>query len=103
MTINPSVQKIMDNPKYRELVRRRSTFAWSLTALILVIYYGFIFLIAYDPSFLGTPLSEGSITTIGFPLGVAVIVISILLTGIYVRRANGEFDDLTKQLIDGAK
>jgi uncharacterized membrane protein (DUF485 family) len=74
-----------------------------LTALILVIYYGFVFLIAYDPGFLGTPLSEGGVTTIGFPLGVAVIVISILLTGVYVRRANGEFDDLTKQLIDGAK
>jgi uncharacterized membrane protein (DUF485 family) len=103
MTTNPSVQKIMNDPKYRELVRKRSAFAWFLTALILIVYYGFIFLIAYDPGYLGTPLSEGSVTTIGLPLGVAVIVISILLTGVYVRRANGEFDDLTKQLIDGAK
>lgn len=103
MTTNASVQKIMDNPKYRELVRKRSTFAWFLTALILIVYYGFIFLIAYDRELLGTPISEGSVTTIGLPLGVAVIVISILLTGVYVRRANGEFDDLTKQLIDGAK
>ena len=102
MTTNPSVQKIMDDPKYRELVRKRSTFAWLLTILMLVVYYGFIFLIAYDPAYLGTPLGEG-VTTIGLPFGVAVIVVSIVLTGIYVRRANGEFDDLTKQLIDGAK
>jgi len=103
MTTNPAVQKIMNDPRYRELVRKRSAFAWFLTALVLIVYYGFIFLIAYDPAFLGTPISEGSIGTIGFPIGVAVIVIAILLTGVYVRRANGEFDDLTKQLIDGAK
>jgi uncharacterized membrane protein (DUF485 family) len=103
MTTDPSVQRIMADPKYRELVGKRSRFAWFLTALMLITYYGFVILIAFDPGFLGTPLSEGSVTTIGFPLGVAVIVISILLTGVYVRRANGEFDELTKQLIDGAK
>ena len=103
MTIDPSVQKIMADPKYRELVSKRSRFAWFLTALMLVVYYGFILLIAYDPAYLGTPISEGSVTTIGLPFGVAVIVISIVLTGVYVRRANGEFDDMTKQLIDGAK
>lgn len=103
MTTDPSVQRIMADPKYRELVSKRSTFAWFLTVLMLILYYGFILLIAYDPTYLGTPISEGSVTTIGLPFGVAVIVISVLLTGIYVRRANTEFDDLTKQLIDGAK
>ena len=103
MTTNPAIEKIMNNPKYRELVRKRSAFAWLLTLVIMVIYYGFVFIIAYAPSFLGSPISEGSVTTIGFPLGVAVIVVAIILTGIYVRRANSEFDDLTKQLIEGAK
>jgi uncharacterized membrane protein (DUF485 family) len=103
MTTNPSVQKIMADPRYRELVSKRSRFAWFLTALMLILYYGFILLIAYDPAYLGTPISEGMVTTIGLPFGVAVIVISIVLTGVYVRRANGEFDDMTKQLIDGAK
>jgi len=103
MTTNPAVQRIMNDPRYRELVRKRSRFAWLLTALVLVVYYGFIFLIAYDPGFLGTPISEGGVATIGFPIGVSVIVIAILLTGVYVRRANGEFDELTKQLISGAK
>ncbi len=103
MTINPAIAKIANNPKYKELVRKRSTFAWTLTLAILVIYYGFIFVIAYNPSFFGTPISEGSVTTIGFPIGVGVIISAIILTGIYVNRANGEFDELTRQLIEESK
>jgi uncharacterized membrane protein (DUF485 family) len=103
MTVNPAIEKIKNNPKYKELVIKRSTFAWLLTACMLVIYYGFIFLIAYDPSFLGTPISEGGVTTIGFPIGIAVILSAIVLTALYVQRANGEFDELTKQLIEGSK
>jgi uncharacterized membrane protein (DUF485 family) len=103
MTNELSVEKIRRNPKYRELVRKRSVFAWSLSVAVLVIYYGFILIIAYAPAFLGTPITEGSVSTIGFPIGVGVIVAAILLTGIYVRRANSEFDDLTKQLIEASK
>jgi uncharacterized membrane protein (DUF485 family) len=98
-----SASKISSNPKYAELVRKRSGFAWSLSALVLVIYYGFILIIAFAPKFLGTPLFEGSVTTIGLPIGVGVILSAIALTGIYVYRANGEFDDLTKDLIEGSK
>lgn len=95
--------KIRSNPKYAELVRKRSTFAWLLSAVILIIYYGFIMVIAFAPKILGIPLSEGSVTTIGLPIGVGVILSAIALTGIYVYRANTEFDDLTKQLIEGTK
>jgi uncharacterized membrane protein (DUF485 family) len=98
-----SVSKIRSNPKYAELVRKRSGFAWLLSALVLIIYYGFIMVIAFDPKFFGTPVSAGSVTTIGFPIGVGVILSAIFLTGVYVYRANREFDDLTKQLIEGSK
>lgn len=96
-------EKIKSNPKYAELVSKRSGLAWSLSALILVIYYGFILLIAFDPQFLATPLSAGTVTTIGLPIGVGVILSAIILTGIYVYRANGEFDELTRDLIEGTK
>jgi uncharacterized membrane protein (DUF485 family) len=98
-----SAGKIIRNPKYAELVRKRSGFAWALSALVLAIYYGFIAIIAFAPKFLGTPLSEGGVTTIGLPIGVGVILSAIALTGIYVYRANGEFDRLTKELIEGSK
>jgi len=103
MTTNPAVEKIASNPKYKELVRKRSSFAWFLTLCVLVVYYGFICVIAYAPSFLGTPISEGGIATIGFPIGVAVIVFAIITAFVYVSRANGEFDNLTKQLIEESK
>lgn len=100
--------KIRANPKFQELVSKRTTFAWTLSAAMLSIYFGFILLIAYGKSFLGQPLSgagtaAASVTTIGFPIGVAVILSAIVLTGIYVRRANTEFDELNRQIIEEAR
>jgi len=100
---NDMQAKIRSNPKYAELVRKRSSFAWLLSIVMLCIYYGFIMVIAFAPKILGTPISEGAVTTIGLPIGVGVILSAIALTGIYVYRANTEFDDLTKQLIEGSK
>lgn len=94
--------KIRNNPKFHELVSKRTSFAWTLSTLMLGIYAGFILLIAYGKSFLGTSLS-GGVTTIGFPIGVGVILSAIVLTGIYVRRANGEFDELNRQIIEEAR
>lgn len=94
---------IGNNPKFHELVRKRTTFAWTLTAVMMFMYYGFILLVAFNKPFLATPLSEGSIATIGFPIGVGVILLSIALTGIYVRRANGEFDELNRQIIEESR
>jgi uncharacterized membrane protein (DUF485 family) len=64
---------------------------------MLIIYFGFILLVAFGKGFLGTPMGSG-VTTIGIPIGVAVIVSAFLLTGIYVRRANTEFDALTEKI-----
>jgi uncharacterized membrane protein (DUF485 family) len=97
------VAKVRNNPKYQQLVRKRSVFAWTLSAIVCLIYYGFILVIAFKEKIgnvLGTPLSEGSITTIGIPIGVLVILSAFLLTGIYVWRANSEFDRLTKEIKD---
>ncbi|EIC81977.1 DUF485 domain-containing protein, partial [Serratia sp. M24T3] len=64
---------------------------------------GFILLIAFAPNWLGTPLYTGTSVTRGIPIGVGLIVISFLLTGIYVWRANGEFDRLTQKLLSEVK
>lgn len=100
---NTTQEKIRNNPKFHELVRKRNAFATVLTIIMLTIYFGFILTIAFAPTVLGAPLSQGSVTTVGFPVGVGVILSAIVLTGIYVRRANTEFDELNRQIIEECK
>jgi len=97
------VDRIKNDPDFIQLTRERSKFAWTLTIVMLVIYFGFVLVIAFDPALLGTPLSEGSVTTVGIPVGVGVIISAFILTGIYVRRANTEFDELTARIKAKAK
>ena len=95
-----ATQRIRHHPKFLELERKRSRFSWGLTALMLAIYYGYIFVVAFAPGVLGQPLSPGSATTVGMPIGVGVILAAVLLTGAYVWRANGEFDRLTREIVE---
>lgn len=97
------VQHIKKDPNYALLVQKRSRFGWQLSFAMLFIYFGFVLLIAFVPSFLGTPLATGWVTTIGIPLGLGVIMSAFVLTGVYVWRANGEFDELTQKIKDNAK
>ena len=53
------VHAIKSNPKYHELLTKRKSFAWTLAAVMLVIYYGFILIVAFNKEFLGQPLSAG--------------------------------------------
>jgi uncharacterized membrane protein (DUF485 family) len=89
--------RIRQNPAFQELVRKRTSFAWLLSALMLLIYFGFILLVAFNKPFLATPLGAG-VTTVGIPIGIAVIISAFVLTGIYVKRANSEFDELTDKI-----
>ena len=93
------VARIQANPKYQELRSKRSAFGWWLTLLMMVVYYGYIALIAWNKPFLSQPLGSG-VTTIGVPIGMGVIIFTIVITGIYVRRANSEFDKLTREILE---
>jgi uncharacterized membrane protein (DUF485 family) len=92
------VEKIKSNPDYQKLLKERTGFAVKLTIAMLVVYFAFILTIAFDPSVLAAPLSSDTVTTIGIPVGMAIIVFAFILTGIYVKRANSEFDDLTNAI-----
>jgi uncharacterized membrane protein (DUF485 family) len=95
---DPVVARIRANPQFQELKRKRTSFGWWLTGLMMVVYYGFIALIAFDKEFLAKPLGTG-VTTLGVPIGLGVIIFTIVITGLYVRRANNEFDALTAQIL----
>lgn len=95
------VQRIASNPKYQELKAKRSRFGWWLTLAMMLVYYGFILLVAFNKEFLSQKLGDGVIT-MGIPVGFGVIIFTIVITAIYVKRANTEFDDLSNEVIKAA-
>ena len=101
MTQDQLTERIANDPRYQELKARRSRFGWWLAIAMMVVYYGFILLVAFDKPLLATRIGSG-VTTIGMPLGLGVIIFTIVITGIYVRRANKEYDALTEQITQGA-
>ncbi len=97
------VQRIRNNPKYQKLVKTRTGFAVKLAIFMLIMYYGYIALIAFNPSFLATKISDEGVMTLAFPIGAGIILISILTTIVYVLRANGEFETLINEVKDDVK
>lgn len=89
--------RIAADPDYQALKSRRSRFGWLLTLAMLVVYYGFILLIAFRKDILAVRIGDG-VMTWGIPIGFGVIVFTILVTAVYVRRANGEFDALSEKI-----
>lgn len=96
------VRRIANHPKYHELRAKRTGYGWWLTLAMMVVYYGFIVLVAFNKEFLSQRLGSG-VMTMGIPIGFGVIVFTIIITWIYVRRANNEFDDINAQIVREAQ
>jgi len=94
---NDLLRRISGRPEYQALKAKRTRFGWTLTALMMVVYYGFILLVAFDKPLLSQRLGAG-VMTLGMPVGFGVIVFTVAITAYYVRRANAEFDTLTEAL-----
>ena len=90
--------RLAADPRYRRLLRTRGRFAAVLTMLMLLAYFGFILLVAFDRQLLARPLGGGA-TSLGIPVGLGLILMAILLTAVYVRRANREFDAMIAALV----
>jgi uncharacterized membrane protein (DUF485 family) len=96
MAEHQSRADILNDPEFVELMRQKNTISAVLTVLMLVVYLGFVGLLAFAPKVLATTVSRG--TTLGIPLGIGVIVFAWILTGIYVRWANTRYDALVAAL-----
>jgi len=94
--------RIRRNPKFADLVSRRGHLATTLSIIVLVVFYGFILVVAFKPTLLATPLWEGAVTTVAIPVGVGIIVFFWLLTGYYIHRANRDFDEINAEIVKEA-
>lgn len=74
----------------RKITRERWRIAFVLSAAMLIVYFGFVLLIAFAKPVMGTLLAPG--LSLGILLGVIVIVAAWLLTSVYVRWANRVYD-----------
>jgi uncharacterized membrane protein (DUF485 family) len=88
------VTRIANNPNYQALKAKRTSFGWWLTLAMMIVYFGFIVLVAFNKSFLSKKLGAG-VMTMGIPIGFGIIVFTIVITAYYVNRANREFDALS--------
>ena len=95
------VSRVKANPKFAELIAKRNKYSWTLAILMLVIYYGFILLVAFDKQFLAIKI--GATITLAFPIGLGVILAAIIITGLYVLRANNVYDPMTRSIVEDAR
>lgn len=100
MSSKKTAQDILEDPDFASLVSKKNTFSIILTVVELVLYFGFVGLIAYNKPFLSQKLSEGGATTIGIPIAVLTIFFSWVLTAIYIFWANASYDGDVKKLKD---
>ena len=96
------VDRITKNPKFHQFVSTRNVYSNIMTVLMLIVYFGYILLIAFDKQFLAQKMSAGGVISIGIPMGIGVLVFTIVITWIYVRRANTEFDATKEEIIKEA-
>ena len=94
--------RVAADPRYQALVKRRARFTWMLTGIMLVVFFGYILLIAFNKAWLAQRIGGGA-TSLGIPIGLGVIVIGIVLTGVYVRRANSDFDPMVRSIREDAE
>jgi uncharacterized membrane protein (DUF485 family) len=100
--LDPRHRALLDSAEFRHLVRRRWRVSMLLTGLLFILYYGFILLIAVDRPFLAQRIGRG-VTTVGIPLGMAVIVGSWVLTFVYIAWANRRYDPEVARLRERAR
>ena len=103
MSQNSVQAKIRSNPKFAEMVGKRTRFAILLSLIVLVPYYTYMLLVSLQPQLFAAKIAEGSVITIGWPIAALIVFGGWLLTGVYVSRANGEFDSLNQEVLEEAR
>ncbi len=100
MIAKKTAHEILEDEDFKSLSSQKNTISIILTILELVLYFGFIALIAFNKPFLAQKMGGEGATTIGIPIAVGTIVFSWVFTGIYIFWANSKYDVLVQKIKD---
>lgn len=95
-------ERVANHPMFATMVAKRNRFALLLSAIVLVVYYGFVLTASLQPGTFASPISEGLTWCLGLVAGFAIQAFAFVMTGVYVRRANGEFDAMNRVILEEA-
>jgi uncharacterized membrane protein (DUF485 family) len=98
--MSKNAHQILDDPEFKKLKSQKDAISVVLTIVELVLYFGFIALVAYNKPFLAQKWSPDAAMTIGIPIAIGVIVLSWVLTGVYIFWANSSYDVMVKNVKD---
>ncbi|MCL1985843.1 MAG: DUF485 domain-containing protein [Betaproteobacteria bacterium] len=93
-------QRIQRNPQYQHLIATRDALGWGLTCLVLIAYFGFLLVIAFDKALFALPIAAGMTTSWGILAAIGIILLTIVTTAMYVRKANRDYDSMVKEIIE---
>lgn len=94
--MDKKAKEVLESQKFKSLVVKKWTVSYVLLALLFIVYYGYIFLIAANKAALA--IKVGQYTNLGLILGVLVIFAAWLLTAYYVWWANNSYDKEVEEL-----
>jgi uncharacterized membrane protein (DUF485 family) len=95
------IEQIRQLPEYIALTRARKKIIWPLSTVIITAYFALVLSIAFTPKSLGIPIGNG-VTSLGVLLGLSIIFLCFIITGIYVSYANRVLEPLTQAIIKKA-
>lgn len=91
-------ERIASDPDFQHLIKRRTGYGWMMALIIMVVYFTFIMVIAYNPQLLAAKIYAGSTISVGIVAGFLIIIFSFVMTGLYVHKANSQFDEITAKI-----
>ena len=93
------MNRVLTHPEFKKMEQEKNRMRWFFSFAVFAVYVTYISYIGINPEFFSRTLFPGSIITTGIYAGVFIILFSIVLTGLYVRKANRKFDEVTKRVI----
>lgn len=92
---------LLNSKEFKRLVKKRAIFCISGAIFIAFVYFGFMLFIAFNKKFMATIISDS--LTISIPIGIGIILLAWIMTGVYLYWANNTYDAEVKNLINKLK